>query len=269
MILRNYYPSPSLRFLVKRYVYYNIDTKEQLFFVPSGYPYLSINFGNGYEVYNEKHKGENFKSHYFVGNAKASYTVIPKGKFNGLVIQFEPTALCQLLNLSLDEITDSAVSVYELKDKEYRPVVDRILDIRDVPLCIHALEEFFRKKISKSNIQFVNIDYAVDYLKKNMGNVSVFDIANKLNISIRSLERKFMQYTGLTPKQFAKIVRLNSILNLLDSGDFCSSTDIAYKFGYFDQTHFIKDFKSFTGENPTTFISGSLPFSYRLSIAVS
>jgi AraC-like DNA-binding protein len=265
MIVRYYTPSPSLRFLINSYVYYNLNTYDRLYFVPCGYPYLSINFGNGYCVYNEKHNGECIKSHYFIGNAKTSYSLVPKGKFNGLIIRFKPAALSQLLKLSLNEITDSAVSVYDLKDKEYRSFTEKITGLNNVLSCIQAIEEFFLEKSSRSDIQLLDIDHATEYVQENMGNITVCDIADKLNISIRSLERKFMQYTGLTPKQFAKIVRLNSILNRINSGDPCKSIDIAYQFGYFDQTHFIKDFKSFTGEIPSAFIPGSFPLTSGLS----
>jgi AraC-like DNA-binding protein len=194
-----------------------------------------------------------------VGNAKTSYSLVPKGKFNGLVIRFEPAALSQLLKLSLNEITDSAVSVYDLKDKEYRSFTEKITGLNSVSSCIQAIEEFFLEKSSKSNIHILDIDHATEYVLENMGNITVSDIADKLNVCIRSLERKFMQYTGLTPKQFAKIVRLNSILNRINSGDPYKSIDIAYQFGYFDQTHFIKDFKSFTGEITSAFMPCSLP----------
>ena len=261
-----YVPSPSLRFLIKRYVYYDINEKERMSFLPSGYPFLSINFGDEYMVYNKKHPGDCFKTHYFVGNTKTSYAVLPKGQFKGLGIHFEPVALCQLLRLSLNEITDTAVPVDELRDKDYLPVIEKVIRINDIPKCISTLEKFFLGKSLKSEIGIIEVDCAIDYLRKSRGNIHISDIADKLCISTRSLERKFMQYVGLTPKQFAKIIRLNGILNLVGSAGICKLTDIAYQFGYFDQMHFIKDFKSYIGENPASFMPKPLPVSYKFNL---
>ncbi len=60
---------------------------------------------------------------------------------------------------------------------------------------------------------------------------------------------------GKTPKQFIKIVRFQNILNTFSVANSVSLTEIAYASGYFDQAHFIKDFKSFSGYTPKDFFA--------------
>lgn len=71
-----------------------------------------------------------------------------------------------------------------------------------------------------------------------------------LGLSERSLERLFLTYVGITPILYTRICRFQASLRLLRQGKARSLTDIAYTLGYFDQSHFIRDFKLFSGASP-------------------
>jgi AraC-like DNA-binding protein len=75
------------------------------------------------------------------------------------------------------------------------------------------------------------------------------------------LSRKFSSSIGISPKQLAKIIRLQATLKTLLNKDVSKLTDLAYENEYFDQAHFIKDFKEFTGLTPKAFYSDSLKMS--------
>ena len=70
----------------------------------------------------------------------------------------------------------------------------------------------------------------------------------------RQLERKFAKQIGISPKQLGKVIRLQTALKMLLNKKAESLTDIAYESEYYDQAHFIKDFKEFTGTSPKEFL---------------
>jgi transcriptional regulator GlxA family with amidase domain len=70
----------------------------------------------------------------------------------------------------------------------------------------------------------------------------------------RQLERKFKKHIGVSPKQLGKVIRLQTALKMLLNEETESLTHIAYESEYYDQAHFIKDFKEFTGTNPKDFL---------------
>ncbi|MGZ5220708.1 MAG: helix-turn-helix domain-containing protein, partial [Chitinophagaceae bacterium] len=72
------------------------------------------------------------------------------------------------------------------------------------------------------------------------------------------MERKFVSAIGLSPKQLSRVVRLQATLKMLEQQNFGSLTSLAYENGYYDQAHFIKDFKEFTGTSPKFFFSENL-----------
>ncbi len=85
------------------------------------------------------------------------------------------------------------------------------------------------------------------------GQLQVYELSKQININRRQLERKFSSTIGLSPKQLSKTIRLQATLKMLLNKQFTSLTALAYEGDYYDQAHFIKDFKEFTGLTPKEF----------------
>ncbi len=94
---------------------------------------------------------------------------------------------------------------------------------------------------------------SVQTIKLANGNVRIKNLAASLFISQDQFEKRFRQTIGTSPKQFAKTVRLRSLIGNYPRAQ--NLADAALKAGYFDQAHFIKDFKSFTGQTPKDYFS--------------
>jgi AraC-like DNA-binding protein len=93
---------------------------------------------------------------------------------------------------------------------------------------------------------------ATDRIRSSKGNIRIKELAASHNISIDPFEKRFRNIVGISPKQFSNIIRLKSVISSgLKKNELASS---AYEAGYFDQAHFNKDFKLFTGQTPTDFL---------------
>lgn len=105
---------------------------------------------------------------------------------------------------------------------------------------------FFGRMRQKAGDELINL--AVEMIKKDAGNTKITSLAKRLHISLSQLEKRFRKTVGSSPKKFASIVRFRNIIDL--ASDRKNMTEIGLDAGYFDQAHFIKDFKSFTGITP-------------------
>ena len=92
---------------------------------------------------------------------------------------------------------------------------------------------------------------AVRRIQRADGNLRIRDLASGLHISQDPLEKRFRKAVGSSPKQFSSIVRLKSVIDSHTVG--VSLSESAHAAGYFDQAHFIKDFRLFTGQAPGEF----------------
>ena len=92
---------------------------------------------------------------------------------------------------------------------------------------------------------------AVKLIYQSNGTIRIKKLNEKLFISQSPFEKRFRKVVGATAKKFASIVRFQSVLN--DLNNIKSLTEICYENNFFDQAHFIKDFKQYTGDTPETF----------------
>lgn len=92
---------------------------------------------------------------------------------------------------------------------------------------------------------------AVRLIHESKGTIRIKELATLLHTSLSPLEKRFRKVVGATPRKFASVVRFNAVLDNLDTSK--SLTDICYEHNFFDQAHFIKDFKQHTGDSPETF----------------
>lgn len=94
------------------------------------------------------------------------------------------------------------------------------------------------------------------------GKISVNELSQQININRRQLERRFSSAIGMSPKQLSKTIRLQSTLKQLLHKEYTNLTALAHDAEYYDQAHFIKDFKEFTGLTPKEFYGDNLQMSY-------
>ncbi|MEJ7683207.1 MAG: helix-turn-helix domain-containing protein [Segetibacter sp.] len=105
---------------------------------------------------------------------------------------------------------------------------------------------------SKANDPYNSITSASALLFLNP-NINIKKLAYEANMCLKSFELKFACQVGLPPKLFARITRFNYALLLKTQNVLKNWTDIAHKCGYYDQMHFIKEFKQFAGDTPVNF----------------
>lgn len=103
------------------------------------------------------------------------------------------------------------------------------------------------------NIPTSSLDKPLYILLKKNGLIHLKELAEMARMSMSNFRKRFREEVGLSPKQFQKIIRTNALIQYRMSNPDISLTDLGYHFEYFDQSHFIKDFKSATGLPPKLF----------------
>lgn len=99
-----------------------------------------------------------------------------------------------------------------------------------------------------------------DIFKQNDNSFLIAEFCRQNNINIRKLERMYNKYVGVSAMTYSTLNRFHESLNQLLFDDYSKLSDIAYNNGYFDQMHFIKDFKRFSGNTLKSFISRKWEF---------
>jgi AraC-like DNA-binding protein len=145
------------------------------------------------------------------------------------------------LSLSLDAVFDKN-SIAEVEDRLAIANTDK--------LRIKIVEQFLVSQLKDIQTDKLIVE-AVKLIYRSKGTVRIKELNEKLFISQSPFEKRFRKVVGTTAKKFASIVRFNSVLDNLSETK--TLTEICYENNFFDQAHFIKDFKQFTGDTPENF----------------
>ncbi|RRB04414.1 helix-turn-helix domain-containing protein [Larkinella rosea] len=127
---------------------------------------------------------------------------------------------------------------------------ERLAEAPTNPHRIAMIEQFLIAKRLRTSPEPL-INQAVASIKTAHGKTGIKTLAESLSISQDAFEKRFRRAVGTTPKQFATLVRFRHLITTHSSDQ--SLTDLAYEAGYFDQAHFIKDFRTFTDQTPHDF----------------
>ncbi len=110
------------------------------------------------------------------------------------------------------------------------------------------VEQFLLSKLEIFNHAF--LQESLQLIHQHHGNIAIHDLNKQLKCSEKKLIRAFKNYFNLSPKAYLKIVKFRKALQQIHFAPFKKLTQIAYESGYYDQSHFIKDFQFFTKKSP-------------------
>jgi AraC-like DNA-binding protein len=112
------------------------------------------------------------------------------------------------------------------------------------------LQQYLLKELKKNYKEDKTIEYCLWQINCAKGQLSIGNLSDTAGISNRQLLRRFNDQVGLTPKEFARITKFINSLSILKKYPAMSLTEMAYESGYYDQAHFIHDYKEFSGYSP-------------------
>jgi AraC-like DNA-binding protein len=165
----------------------------------------------------------------------------------GGVAAFSKIPAHELFGLSIP--AENLFSLIELNE-----TLDRLAAAKSSRARIDVVETLLLKKLTHYTLDPL-IYKAVGAIKATSGVVRINELSASLHTSQDPFEKKFRALIGATPKQYASIIRLRSLISRYPT--YASLTEASYEAGYFDQSHFIKDFRQFTGQTPGSFFKSS------------
>jgi AraC-like DNA-binding protein len=98
------------------------------------------------------------------------------------------------------------------------------------------------------------IDFAVGKILQSPNQITIKRLSDKVGFSQKHFIQMFKNNFGLTPKAFLKITRFQKTIREIEASKKISWSDIAFDTGYYDQAHFINDFKNFSGFTPQQYL---------------
>jgi AraC-like DNA-binding protein len=246
---------PALRSLIRHIVIIEADFGNMPVSIAGNYmpsPDHAM-FINLYTRLKSKKSGENnfntVTSCTLMGAQITPFKLLVEESHKTVSIIFQPGGLNRFLNIPITELFDNGYSAREVVGREIEELLDKSHDTISLHELDTIVQSYFLRKLSQVK-EPLPIDFALQYLLTNY-NTNMDKIAGMACMSVRTFERKCKERLGMPAKMYARIARFNKAYKILESRPIISWSDLTYEVGYYDQTHFIKDFKEFAKLTPT------------------
>jgi AraC-like DNA-binding protein len=259
MNYQTFSPHPNLESIVKCYWTLEIpdqySTQKQLI-LPDGCVDMCFILGEDIKRYTQS---DNFiiqPREMLLGQITEQFYIEPTGYVNTFAIRFYPYGFANFINLSLKALANKETPLSELFGKEVtEPLSKSIIQADTTDKRIEIIEHFLKNQLNKQVTIDKIVKSTIDIILQSKGSKSLNSILKDSLTKRRQLERNFTKQIGLSPKQLSKVIRLQATLQMLLNQTTESLGDIAYENEFYDQAHFIKDFKEFTGITPKDFLT--------------
>lgn len=256
-MIKTFSPHFLLRPYIKSYNYIRINAQNYtapMKFLPMGNPVLVFNQGPPYFVKNDVyHEVIRNGDSLVIGQQDRYYLLKPEEDLFIFMIIFQPTGVYRLLNYPIHEIGNKSIRLIELPDPDLRSLPDYLKDkAANIESFVNTAEQFFLHRLKSVQKKSLYIEDALHSIFRCKGFLSVKQLSSEANTSERNFRRRFFETVGIAPKKYILINRLHYILHMMEQKPAkINWADIAYSCGYYDQMHFIKEFKKFSGETPS------------------
>jgi len=250
MTIRHRAPSPALKPFVRRFMFVESESGETSSILPDTSLILGFRFkGSGLQL--SKYGDLDLPKAAVVGLRDNARKLLHAEGVATALVSFTATGAASFLREPLHNLFNESAPLDALSSvSTVEDIWDRLAGSSDDAHRAGILEDFLLTQLNGLDPDPAVLE-ALAEIKASKGLVRIEELARITCLSQSALERRFRRAVGSSPKKFASIVRLRHVIDQQAKG--FNLGDIAQEAGYYDQSHFVKDFKAFTGTSPESF----------------
>jgi AraC-like DNA-binding protein len=252
-----YSPSDEVSFLVKGYEILRASQLPEYVsdkYIPNGYASLVFNFSGQISIISgQKITVPPFHLAFPV---LKSFNIEASGMLDSFVVVCHASVLSRVFNINMKSSPESFF--IELNPLVFKPIWDELYAIQDPLGKIDIFEKYVLQNILLKPYRQDEIDRIYSNIMKLAYNVRIHDIINSSSLSESTFRRDFTKRVGINAKSLIRIVRVNLLWSKIVKSNAFDFQEMLLDCNYYDQSHFIKDFKMLIGERPRHFFMRNL-----------
>ncbi len=172
-----------------------------------------------------------------------------------LSVKFHPWAFELFFAIKISELQNSYASLEDFTDNKTITRFWKVHALGITSEAVDAVQQLLMSLLDESRRTKPYVIVAYERIKMANGNLLIHELAKELAVSRQHLNKSFKESFGLTVKQFICVLRARLCIDFQINNGTSSLADLAYAFEFFDQAHFIRQFKSIVGETPRSFFA--------------
>lgn len=264
MMYQTFKPPASLRKFIRFYWIFETDASESTPFIhpatAAGCAKLAFHYNGRFEIETQSSDPKLLFTSGFQGPTKTSELFIGKENIGVFGVYFSPYALPSLFSVPANELSNRNVEISSLLGNKGAELEDKMVSAKSNNERIKIINSYFERQLTSisNHHNRIRIIASVNHIINRKGLVGIKRLTENRPVSQRQFERNFKSATGFSPKMFSRIVRFENAISMLDIKEDVKLTEVALESGYYDQSHFIRDFKEFAGQHPSAYLAHDL-----------
>lgn len=188
------------------------------------------------------------------GVTKGRFSTLLEGKGSVFGIKFRPGGFYPFFQKNISILTDKTIPISEFTKENILSLEKTIFQKEDEESRINIIETWLEKILPERDPKIPLINTMIDKMKEDRTIQSVDQISKLFSINLRSLQRLFREYVGVSPKWVIQRFRIQEVAERMEKEKTIPYAEMALELGYYDQAHFIKDFKNTIGLSPEEYL---------------
>lgn len=267
--LRSWEPAPDLRPAVVGLWATTAQTvafREKV--IPRETVELMVNFGGRQLVHwsDRPHSPQPFRRVWVSGLQTECLDIESPSAAQLIAASLHPAHAGALLGVAGRELRGRVVELDDVLSRTATDLADRLEETPSVVGRFLLLEDFLRDRLRRQRRSVPAAIRAIERICDAGGRLSAATLRAEIGCSARYLETQLAEHVGLSPKQLAKLVRFSRAIECVRVAEVVDWAEVAIDCGYYDQSHFYRDFGRFTGTTPGEFLAQRDPSSQALLI---
>ena len=252
-------PAPPLdRFIDDIYCLTGIPCHRRLNVPPMPSAHLFINLAGPIRLYDSDPAVPPavFTDGWFMGVWTRRFLIEYQTPVRVVGVHFKPWGISPFVDMPSSELRDRWLPVDAVWKRSLDRMHDRIASATSTGEILQILEDELRSRLVPAPSRGLQlVDHTAGRLEASWGAVSVGALTDSAGVSGNHLATQFKSHLGVTPKRVARIYRFARLILSVDALHPVDWPQLAQAAGYFDQAHFSKEFKDFTGHTPTAYLT--------------
>jgi AraC-like DNA-binding protein len=187
----------------------------------------------------------------FITSRMSRYMDVHQAEKSGFIaICFLPGAATHFFGHPMNEIANSVIGLTDLWNNTAKEMEERVAEADTNSQRVTIIQQYLINQLASLQERDKIVEHWMWQVNFFKGQLPVEQLSRKVNLSQRQLARRFNHSIGLSPKEFTRVTRFIHSLKHLRKYPSISLTEVAYESGYYDQAHFIHDYKEYTGYAP-------------------
>lgn len=259
MILEVWHPRPPLDSLIDNFLFYEGYTPPQALerMLPDGGVDLIIDLTDvPKNLYDNSDftRYRAFRRAWISGVRRGYITIDSLPLSSMMVVRFQPGGAHRFLGLPMDELADRVELMDDFLGSEFFDLRDALLEAGTMTRKFQCLERYFLRRVKDRLAPNPLVRFAIQQIHAAPATATISDIASRTGYSHKHLVQVFTRHVGVSPKEYLRLIRFQAVLQAIEKAQAICWNDLALDCGYYDQSHFIHEFRHFSGLTPTVYL---------------